>query len=197
MDLFFGRILNMLTNIDYAVFKSLNDWAGKSEFLDKLGFFLADTLGYIIVFMAVVWLLWELWHIKKATETFANFWRGARKMFVFLFSSLILSRVIITEAIRHFYHRSRPFISHDIVALINHSDSGSFPSGHMTLFFALSMVVYCYNRKLGWLFFISSAIMGAARVFCGVHYPLDIIGGAIIGIVSAWLVNKLINKLVN
>jgi undecaprenyl-diphosphatase len=184
----------MLGNIDYSVFKAINDLVGKSEFLNKLGFFLADTLGYILVFIAVVWLLKKLLNIKKAFSIGVNFWRAVRVLLATLVSSVILSRVIITEVIRYFYHRPRPFLAHDIVALINHSDSGSFPSGHMTLFFALSAVIYCYNRKLGWLFFIGSAIMGVARIFCGVHYPLDIIGGAVIGIFSTWIVYKLLNK---
>jgi undecaprenyl-diphosphatase len=184
----------MLENIDYSIFKAINDWAGKSEWLDKLGFFLADTLGYILVFIAVVWLLKKLLNIKKEFPINADFWRVIRVLVATLASSLILSRVIITEAIRYFYHRPRPFLAHNIVALINHSDSGSFPSGHMTLFFALSAVIYCYNRKLGWFFFIASMIMGVARIFCGVHYPLDIIGGAMVGIASTWIVYKLLNK---
>lgn len=184
----------MLENINYSVFKAINDLVGKSVFLDKLGFFLADTLGYILVFIAVVWLLKKLLNIRKEFPIWADFWRVARVLLATLASSLILSRVIITEAIRYFYHLPRPFISHNIITLINHSDSWSFPSGHMTLFFALSAVIYCYNRKLGWLFLISSAIMGVARIFCGVHYPLDIIGGAVIGIVSTWIVYKLLNR---
>lgn len=183
----------MLGDLDYLVFKAINDLAGKNEFLDKLGVFLADTLGYILVFVALGWLLGKLLSIKKISSTWIDFWRGVRGLMALLASSLIFSRLIITEIIRYFYYRPRPFLSHDIIALINHSDSGSFPSGHMTLFFALSAVIYCYDRKLGWLFFISSTVMGVARVFCGVHYPLDIISGAIIGIVSVWLVNKVLN----
>jgi len=184
----------MLGNIDYSVFKYINDLAGKSEWLDKLGFFLAETLAYILVIVAVFWIVKKLINIKRMAVASIDFWHQARNLIASLVSSLILSRAIITEIIRYFYHRSRPFLAHDVVALINHSDSGSFPSGHMTLFFALSAVIYSYNRKLGWWFFIGSALMGVARIFCGVHYPLDIIGGAVIGITSVWLVNKIIWK---
>ena len=182
----------MLENIDYSVFKYFNDLVGKSEFLDKLGFFLAETLGYILGAIAIFWLVKRLINMKKTAFIPADFWKGAKDLIALFVSGILLSRGIITEAIRYFYHRSRPFLTHNIVALINHSDSGSFPSGHMALFFALSTVIYYYNRKLGWLFFIGSAIMGVARVFCGVHYPLDIIGGAVIGIGSVWLVNKIL-----
>ena len=182
----------MLGNIDYSAFKYINDWAGKAECLDKIGFFLAETLGYILIVIAVLWIIKRLINMKKTAMISADFWKGAKDLIALFVSSILLSRGIITEAIRYFYHRPRPFLTHDVLALINHSNSGSFPSGHMTLFFALSAVIYFYNRKLGWLFFVGSAIMGVARVFCGVHYPLDIIGGAVIGIGSVWLVNKIL-----
>ena len=182
----------MLENIDYSVFKYFNDWAGKNEVLDKLGFFFAETWAYILGVIAIFWLVKRLVNMKKSAAIPSDFRRQARDFVGLIASSIVLSRGIITQGIRFFYHRPRPFLAHDIVALINHSDSGSFPSGHMALFFALSAAIYCYNRKLGWFFLVGSAVMGVARIFCGVHYPLDIIGGAVIGIVSVWLVNKVI-----
>lgn len=183
---------NMLENIDYLVFKYINNWAGKNELLDRLGFFFAETLAYILIVITIFWIIRKLINMKKMAITLDDFWYQARNLIALFISSVLLSRGIITEAIRYFYYRPRPFLAHDVVALINHSDSGSFPSGHMALFFALSAAIYCYNRKLGWFFLIGSVIMGVARIFCGVHYPLDIIDGAVVGIVSVWLVNKAI-----
>jgi undecaprenyl-diphosphatase len=184
----------MLESIDYSIFKYINNWAGKSEFLDKIGFFLAETLGYVLIVIAIFWIVKKLINMKKMAITLGDFWYQVRNLIALFISSVLLSRGIITEAIRYFYYRPRPFLAHDVAALINHSDSGSFPSGHMTLFFALSVAIYSYNSKLGWWFFAGSVLMGVARIFCGVHYPLDIIGGAVIGIVSVWLVNKIIWK---
>jgi undecaprenyl-diphosphatase len=65
------------------------------------------------------------------------------------------------------------------------------PSGHATLFFALSAVIYFYNKKLGIFCFISSTLIVLARVFGGIHWPSDVLAGAIIGILSGWLINKL------
>ena len=65
----------------------------------------------------------------------------------------------------------------------------SFPSGHAAFYFALSMGVYLYNKKLGAAFFVVSVLMGIARIFAGVHWPADILGGALVGIVTALLVN--------
>jgi undecaprenyl-diphosphatase len=78
--------------------------------------------------------------------------------------------------------------------VIEHSASGSFPSGHIAFLFALAIAVYFFNKKWGLVFFILSLLVGLARIFVGIHYPLDILGGIVIGIVSAIVVRALIRK---
>lgn len=105
--------------------------------------------------------------------------------------AIILARGIITEAIRFFYHSPRPFEALSFSALISESGS-SFPSGHAAFFFALAMTVFYYGRRLGWWFFSFALVVGFARIFAGVHWPLDILGGAGVGILSGFLVHKLL-----
>ena len=62
----------------------------------------------------------------------------------------------------------------------------------MTLFFALATAVWFANRKWGAWYFILATLMGIARIYAGVHWPLDIIGGAAIGIVSTLCVRWLL-----
>ena len=64
----------------------------------------------------------------------------------------------------------------------------SFPSGHAAFFFALAMAVYFYNKKWGTWFFATAILITVARVIAGVHYPPDILGGAVIGIMVAYIV---------
>ena len=104
--------------------------------------------------------------------------------------AIILSRGIITEAIRFFWHRSRPFVEQNFVPLIQHADSASFPSGHATFFFAIGTVLYLHNKKAGMVFLAGSGLIGVARVFAGVHWPSDVLAGALIGIACGWLVWK-------
>ncbi len=70
----------------------------------------------------------------------------------------------------------------------------SFPSGHAAFFFALSTAVYFYNKKWGVFFFIASSLLSIGRIMGGVHYPSDILGGAIIGVLCAYLVRRYILK---
>ncbi|MDO8473983.1 MAG: phosphatase PAP2 family protein [bacterium] len=101
-----------------------------------------------------------------------------------------LSRGIITEVIRLFWYRTRPFVEQNFVPLIPHADSASFPSGHATFLFAIGTVLYAYNKKAGVVFLLGSAAIVIARALAGVHWPSDIIWGALIGVVCGLVVSK-------
>jgi len=70
----------------------------------------------------------------------------------------------------------------------------SFPSGHMTFLFALGMAIYFHNKKAGYLLFAGGFLIGLARIFVGVHYPLDIFGGIILGILVGLGGNEIFKK---
>jgi undecaprenyl-diphosphatase len=67
---------------------------------------------------------------------------------------------------------------------------GSFPSQHTALAFALSTTVFLHDRRVGWIFMISALLIGIARVLANVHYPVDILGGALIGTLVAVVIEK-------
>ena len=117
-----------------------------------------------------------------------------RKVFLELAGTAILSRVVITETIRLLWDRARPFAELGFRPLVEHSASASFPSGHATFFFALSGVVFAYNKRMGTVFFLLSAVIAVSRVMTGIHWPSDVLGGAAIGIGSAYLVMRLLNR---
>jgi undecaprenyl-diphosphatase len=64
----------------------------------------------------------------------------------------------------------------------------SFPSGHAGNNFALAVVIAIFYRRWGWLYFGIAALVSYSRIYNGSHYPLDTIGGAIIGAGIACLV---------
>ena len=123
---------------------------------------------------------------------------GAARTRFFLLSEGVLAAFIsrgAVEAIRFFVHRPRPFIADpSIIPLISEA-SYSFPSGHAAFFFALSTVVYIYDKRWGLWFFVGSLIIGIARVMAGVHYPTDILAGAILGIAVGYGMQWLLVRL--
>jgi len=160
--------------LDYSIFQQINRFAGRWYFLDSLGIFLAKYLGYFLIFFLLLFLIKDF---KKHLP-----------MVIKGFLAAILARLGFVELIRFLWHRPRPFIENNIHLLLEHSASSSFPSGHAAFFFALSTVVYFYNKKAGYLFFLASFLISISRVFCGIHWPSDILAGAAIGIFSGWLI---------
>ncbi len=96
---------------------------------------------------------------------------------------------IVSEVIKNIVQAPRPFIAHpDFIPLFYHEGYDSFPSGHATAFFALAAAIYYYHRPLGIVFFIFAFLISISRVLAGIHYPEDILAGAIIGIIIGRLV---------
>ena len=139
--------------------------------------FLGEYFAYILV--AGVLVFW--WQNRKVHPRFL----------LQTIAAAILSRGIITEAVRLFWDRPRPFIENSITPLIEHAASPSFPSGHAAFFFALGAIIYSYNKKAGMLFLLGVTILSVARVLAFLHWPSDILAGAIIGIASAFLAMQL------
>ena len=158
--------------MDYLIFQQINSLAGKSVYLDNLAIFFAGYFEYVLAALVFL-LLWKKW--------------GA----VFrVFAAAILARYGFVELIRFFLVRPRPFVENNVNLLLEHTGA-SFPSGHAAFFFALSFIVYHYNKKAGTGFFIASFLISISRVFCGIHWPTDILAGAIIGVFSGWLILRI------
>jgi len=116
-------------------------------------------------------------------------------MVIFAFASAAVARLGVAEIIRFFYNRPRPFETLEGARqLIEHSGGGSFPSGHASLSFAVAAAVYFYYPKTSILFFFAALSIGVGRVAAGLHWPSDILGGAAVGILSAWLLEFLFKK---
>ncbi len=166
--------------IDYFIFQKINSLAGKSVCFDSFAIFCADYLEYVLVLVLALFLL----------RNYKKYWRFVIKAL----GAAVLSRFVIAEIIRFFWNKPRPFIENHVNLLINQGPEPSFPSGHAAFYFGLSTIVYFYNKKLGILFLISSSLISISRVFVGVHWPSDVLAGAVIGIFSGWLVKKISEK---
>lgn len=171
----------MIKFLDEQFFFFLNSLAGQNRILDYLIIFFATYFGYFLI-AALLFLIF--WKYKK------EFWQPL----MFTASSLLLSTVL-TQIIRFFYYRPRPFLDFSINTLINHSLTSSFPSGHSVFFFALALVIFYFNRRWSWLFISGAFLIGLARISAGVHWPLDVLGGIILGFLSVFFIKSLFPSL--
>ncbi len=174
--------MTYLLNLDYQIFFWLNHFAGQSLVLDWLIVFFGHYFPYLVGAGLVV-----TWFILKKEGS-------GRKALVSAFLALVLGRVILVELVRLVLPRDRPFLSFDVIQLIVKDTEKSFPSGHATALFAIAFAIYFYNKKYG-LFFVGLAILvSIARVMAGVHYPSDILAGALLGLFSVWVINRFFRK---
>lgn len=175
-------------NIDILLFQQINQLAGKWIYLDSLEIFFAKYFEYFLISVLFLFLILN----------FKKYW----KMIVYIFASVILSRLIIVEAIRWLLPRARPFVENNVNLLLQHNSTSSFPSGHAAFYFAVSIIVFLYLKKVQqkyWKaisigFFVSSFLISFARVFTGLHWPSDILAGALVGIFSGWTIFKILPK---
>jgi undecaprenyl-diphosphatase len=76
--------------------------------------------------------------------------------------------------------------------LVRTPHDGSFPSGHAATSFAAATIMSFAFPRLAPFLFVLAALVAWSRVYVGVHYPLDIIGGALLGILVALAVRALV-----
>jgi undecaprenyl-diphosphatase len=168
---------------DTPAFYFINGFSRKWLPLDWLGIFFAKYLGYFLILYFLVLLFRRTKLIEKIY------------FFSFVSLSLILARGIIAEALKFFIARPRPFSVFDFQPLIDVGGvNASMPSGHAAFYFALAAAVFFFSKKTSQWFLIAALLIGIARIFVGVHWPTDILVGALIGLASALTVKYLISN---
>lgn len=102
--------------------------------------------------------------------------------------SLMLT-LVVTALVAAIVQRARPFlaiadIGYPIMRLIPAPLNTSFPSGHTGAAVTMACVIFWVHRRSGMIAFACAALVALGRVLVGVHYPTDILGGAIVGLIS-------------
>ena len=114
----------------------------------------------------------------------ALFFGGARVRVCALLAVLVvaLGDPLVINTIKHAVGRPRPCLAlSDVVARLGCSESGSMPSAHSANWFAATMVLFLFYRRSVWFMLPLAAGVAFSRVYCGVHYPGDVLAGGILG----------------
>lgn len=103
--------------------------------------------------------------------------------------ALAINHVLTNEILKDLFERPRPYtISTEIVTLIKQLSSYAFPSGHTSTSFSAAFVMFrMLPKKIGIPALVLASMIGFSRMYVGVHYPTDVLGGIVIGFMcSVW-----------
>lgn len=178
-------------NIDNSFLLFFHSLANKNVFVDNVIIFLAEYLPFIAVILMILFIaIKNLKYISKENHLIKI--KDTLKRIIFMFLPAIFSWVVAT-IIKYLIKRPRPFIelSNSVNPLFTHGGVDSFPSGHATFFMALAIGAFSLNKKFGWVMVIIAILIGLARIISGIHFPVDILSGFLLGILSSYLLNLL------
>lgn len=170
----------MITNSE--LFLQIYSLANHNNLLDRIFIFGANELIFVTFF--IVFLLIALGGPKE------------RKAFLLIIIGLILGEIFL-QLTHLIFFEPRPYVTFNLIPLIKHVPDAAFPSEHTTMMAILAFAYLFCISKFTALFLLFMLWVGFARIYVGVHYPLDILGGIIYGFTSIYLSSKLLNKFLN
>lgn len=181
--------------MDTALFKFINGLAGKVPFLGKLYSGIANDYFLPIIVVLILVVLWF------GTRDSQRRIKNQRVVLIALIAIGIANALVaITNA---FYFRSRPFTAlspNQVHLFFYRPTDSSFSSNFAAVLFAPAITVFITDKRAGTLLLTIAVIGAFGRVFIGIHYPADVLGGAVYGafasLVAYWL-GKLFNPVLS
>lgn len=121
---------------------------------------------------------------------------ATRRPGILALCALALGFLCTNVVLKHLVARPRPWLSLPLVPLVQELDPNSFPSGHTCAAFAAGVVWACTlpQRWARVCAVLLAVCMGLSRLYVGVHYPSDVLVGAVVGSLSAWVVLTLARR---
>lgn len=174
---FFQKVLHLLEQWDTKLFLLINT-AWTHPFLDSIFPWWREANTWIPVYLFL------------AVFAIVNFKQRAFPWILFVVVTFTLTDQLSSTLIKHLVGRVRPcndaFLMSQVRLLLDNCGAGySFTSSHATNHFGLAMFIFIslgsVLKKWAWLFLIWAATVSYAQVYVGVHYPLDVFCGALLG----------------
>ncbi|MEI6280917.1 MAG: phosphatase PAP2 family protein [bacterium] len=170
-----------------TIFFFFYNLAHKSQIFDSIVVFFADTFPYIVIILAGLFLLFHH-EVLKAEEPFRVFMEKKKEILLAFFSGGLAW--VLAAILKYIIHTPRPFNAFANIQPLISETSFAFPSGHATFFMALAISLLFYHKRVGYIFIFFALLIGIARIIAGVHFPVDILGGFILGALVAYFIKK-------
>ena len=157
----------------------INGFVGTSPTFDHIARIVASDYLMPLAFSAVIF---AIWFVGRNLAERRRYQRGT-----LLAATAIGISNLIVDIIDSAYDRQRPFdeLGDSLQLIFYRSTDPSFPANPMAVVFAIAMGVWLVDRRIGWTLMAGASIYSVIRVYVGTFYPTDVIGGAVIGVISA------------
>ena len=173
-----------MLDADRQLFEWINGFVGTWDWADNALKLLVSDFFLPVIIAAAVWALWFL------GRTFEERLRN-QLGFIYAAAGAGLANAIIL-VIDGPIGRARPFLSlEEVNVLFYRPTDPSFPSNAAAYAFGMAAGVFLVNRPLGIAVGVVALVFSFARVYAGMHYPLDVVGGALVGILTTYAFYRL------
>ncbi|WP_427921046.1 phosphatase PAP2 family protein [Streptomyces sp. cg40] len=172
------------SNPDVDLLYDINGLAKDApHWFDRIVEFVGEYGLLIAMVLLVVWCWWSV--RRRADED------AAQSVAALVWTPLAAAiAVLVNVPIRGFVERPRPFLDHTgIDVLVSGKTDYSFVSDHATITMAMGVALFVANRRFGLVGIGLALVEGFCRVYMGVHYPTDVIGGFALGTAVALLLS--------
>lgn len=128
--------------------------------------------------------------IWLTTAIIMLFFKKTRKVGIVALSSIALCFLITNLGLKNFVARPRPYTQIAELMILTHPEkSFSFPSGHTANSFAVALIYFrMLPKKYGIAAVVLAALIGCSRLYIGVHYPSDVIGGFLVALFTSSII---------
>jgi len=177
-------MLKFIVNLDTALFYFINHNM-RNKYFDILMPILTNPKNFYIIFL-IIWFL----------MVFSSKYRYRIAGWAIIIG-VSISDIISSRILKHLILRPRPYeVLPDVYKLVS-SAGPSFPSSHAVNSFTVATLIMLFfkNPVYTTIAYIIAFLSAFSRVYVGVHYPLDVISGAIIGVILGIGFYKIVNKI--
>lgn len=158
------------------------DWNVLNGIQEILKCDLLDKLMPVVTSLGNAGILWIVIGLVMTIS------KKHRKTGILVLAGLLMGLIVGNGLVKNLVARPRPcWINEDFNLLIGMPKDFSFPSGHTQASFIAATVITIKNKKMGWILFPIATLIAFSRLYLYVHFPTDVIGGAIMGLIIGTL----------
>lgn len=173
----------MLLNLDKYIFIFINNTL-QNKFFDIIFIFITEKNNWALPAIITIILLL----IYGGTK--------ARELLVLILISILITDQFTSNVIKDMVMRLRPYLSIPEAKKLVFASSYSFPSAHAANAAGVAILSNIYYPKYKYIYWTIVFLIGFSRIYVGVHYPGDVLGGVLIGILVGWALNMVKKRII-